>query len=89
MNCNRRSTRLILPSLILTAALAGCVSVPASQPAPQITVKTVPTYVLPDPPPAVVDALEMAGKNDASAATWVIALDKFYQKQDAALAIKP
>ena len=61
-----------LALLIWIPHLAACASVPRASLAP----------ILADPPPAVVDALEDAANKDASAAAWVIGLDRFYQKQD-------
>lgn len=58
--------------LILTQLLSGCASAPAGV-APRLS----------NPPASVVDALDRAAWADPSAASWVIALDRFYQKQDA------
>lgn len=63
----------MLRSLILTALLTGCATVPSNV-APHLA----------NPPPAVVTALDGAARKDPSAAAWVIGLDKFYQKQDLA-----
>ncbi len=57
--------------LILTLALAGCATGPVSE-----------CPALAGPPPAVVDALESAGRKDPSAAAWTITLDRHYQKLD-------
>lgn len=67
-------TRLIAGLVILAMPSAGCVSalsLPASN-HPR----------LPDPPPAVVDALESAAAADVKSAEWVIDLDRYFQKQD-------
>jgi len=60
-------TVLLLTSMLL---LVGCAS--ASSVAPRLS----------DPPTSVVDALERAARSDPSAASWVISLDRFYQKQE-------
>ncbi len=38
--------------------------------------------VLADPPSSTVDALEKAGRQDPSTASWVVQLDKHYQQCD-------
>lgn len=65
----RRST---IALLTLTTLLPGCASGPAATVAPRLS----------NPPPAVVDALEQAARSDPSAASWVIGLSRFYEKQD-------
>jgi hypothetical protein len=73
----------------LMVLLAGCVTVPIETPAPAAkTARAVAAPILPDPPPGVVDALQAAGRTDPSVAAWVVDLDNFYQKQDAARAAK-
>jgi len=72
MRSKSSMTKLTLALLILMPLLAGCGNVRAVSEGP----------VLADPPPGVVDALDAAARKDADAASWVIALDRFYQKQD-------
>lgn len=61
----------MLKSLTLTLLLTGCAS---ANLAPKLA----------NPPVGVVNALQAAGKKDPDVASWVVGLDKFYQKQDAA-----
>lgn len=69
-----RSSRGLIPALATSMLLlAGCETVHVK----------ADCLNLPDPPPAIVDALEAAGREDPSAAAWVIDLDRHYQKQDA------
>lgn len=58
-------------ALISTLLLVACATAPV-----------VKCPGLPDPPPAIVDALEQAGRSNPSAAAWVIGLDRHYQKLD-------
>jgi hypothetical protein len=67
----RSLTRSTVALLTLTTLLVGCVTAPATV-APRLS----------NPPPAVVDALERAARSDPSAASWVIGLSRFYEKQD-------
>lgn len=70
-NCMNSMIGLTLALLILTMLLAGCVSAPPTA-SPRLS----------NPPAAVVDALERAARSDPSAASWVIGLSRFYEKQD-------
>lgn len=75
MSFSAITTRLIASLLISTLLLAGCGPGRGAGP-------VVSGPILSDPPPAVIDALEVAGLNDPDAAAWVIDLDRFLQKQD-------
>lgn len=68
--------KLTLALLISTALLAGCATGQIE------TVVSGPK--LRYPPPAIVDAFEVAARQDEQAAEWVIDLDRFYQKQELA-----
>lgn len=65
--------RSIVSLSILALLLTACGAGPSAKVCP----------ILPDPSPAAIDALEAAGRQDPSTAAWVVALDRFYQKQDA------